>query len=92
MASEWRPIESAPKDGTKIDVWRVRLEYGTAEQFDGERVPNAWWGEPYRPGSESQSLEPQWLYRGDGICSESATYESERYRVTHWMPLPNPPA
>lgn len=30
---EWHTVESAPRDGTKIDVWTA----------GGERWPNVWW-------------------------------------------------
>jgi hypothetical protein len=31
--SEWRPIDTAPKDGTEIDIW-----------MSGFRYPNSYWG------------------------------------------------
>jgi len=31
----WQPIETAPKDGTVVDLWTI----------DGERIPDAFWVE-----------------------------------------------
>lgn len=38
----WRTIESAPKDGTKVDLWFVwwRAEL---DGFTGRRMTDAWW-------------------------------------------------
>jgi hypothetical protein len=34
--TQWQSIETAPKDGTEIDVW-------CPEGGEGYRVPDAWW-------------------------------------------------
>lgn len=37
----WQPIETAPKDGTKVDLWCINhLHYAKA----GQRVCNVDWG------------------------------------------------
>lgn len=33
----WKPIESAPRDGSRVDLW---VSYGDGE---GDRVPDCWW-------------------------------------------------
>jgi hypothetical protein len=78
---EWQPIESAPKDGTKI------LAYGgtqdSAENDDGEAVDYAvifWAGFtacPYQTG---------WRF-----CNYDSGYYGEWCNPTHWMPLPEKP-
>jgi hypothetical protein len=32
MTSEWRPIETAPKDGSEFDAWAVWLDTGKGER------------------------------------------------------------
>jgi len=37
----WQPIETAPKDGTKVDLWGINhLHYAKR----GERIVNVTWG------------------------------------------------
>lgn len=66
----WQPIETAPKDGTEIDLWSPVIG----------RLENAKWG----------VKRQAWMdwgvdgFGGVGWCAVG-------YKVTHWMPLPNPP-
>ena len=73
--SEWRVIETAPRDGTKIDVWA-----------DGRRIADASWGD-YDDWVVTPSGRQGWRYHHD----EHATYYSIDPPPTHWMPLPEPP-
>lgn len=82
--SEWQPIETAPKDGTKVLVFR-----------DGKVLP-AFWGELVRgyfvwmmkagPRDDDavHCLGPEHDIDGN----------RDRFHhpgPTHWMPLPEPP-
>lgn len=80
--SEWRPIETAPKDGTAVlvmrDIW-PGTETGHAEECNGHNtyVAQFWDGE----GDEGE-----WMCYMDMIREPICPIEP-----THWMPLPLPP-
>lgn len=86
--SKWQPIETAPKDGTNIDLWMVRREYGTTETFDGCRIANCWWGKRYY-GDSDEERSDEWVNR-TATWIEPVLF-GEAYLITHWMPLPEPP-
>lgn len=93
--SGWQTIESAPKDGTEFDAW-VRAfsvgEGGSVSSRDIGRYPDVWWGqerEVYTGPYEERLGDEGWLYK-DRL--HSLLIESGQYRVTHWQPLPDPPA
>jgi hypothetical protein len=72
---EWHPIETAPKDGTFVDLW-VNWSDGA------KRVPDCKWdtdddGRDYREGFWHLQDRQFWL-----IAPEI---------ITHWMPVPPPP-
>ncbi len=81
--SQWQPIETAPKDGTKI------------LGFDPQGVRGPVCAVIYWYSHQSQSFEEA----GDGLFRkvlhepvewwEGASYSP--FRATHWMPLPKPP-
>ena len=92
-APQWQPIETAPKDGTRI------LTYGTGhgnhigsydtEKNKGEPMYSvAYWG-----WIDSERDVPV----GDGLfrkepCRELESWRTEwAYRPTHWIPLPEAP-
>lgn len=78
--SEWRTIDSAPKDGTAV------LFFGRWKGFD--IVPG---GEPHIgiyswSTFMSDGTGHQWI--GEGLSTMSNT----NVEYTHWMPLPPPPS
>lgn len=78
MGGGWMPIETAPRDGEWIDVWVVN---------------------PDRTGGGSRSANVRW---SDDAWRETNGFSVEGFfdavtnipliRVSHWMPLPAPPA
>lgn len=92
----WQPIETAPKDGTKIDVWVRDFSIGEAGVVtfqDVGRVTEVYWGEEvyHYFGDTGTKREPdeRWVYWD---CPHHARLEVGGRRATHWMPLPAPPA
>ncbi len=73
--SEWRPIEGAPRDGT-----RVLLAIRAAEQGEG-MVDLAHWARPHRKGAE-----PCWIAADSDPACEVVYDESD---ILAWMPLPS---
>ncbi len=77
--SEWQPIETAPKDGTLVDLWVVPkkrwdtkllgIEPGRAT--DMQWINGKWW-------TDYQN----WLWRGSLNANREAT---------HWVLSPAPP-
>ena len=76
-AQEWQPIETAPKDGTIIDVWLGDCDEGDRQFYctgNTRRSPGWWWsGGKFRPLGGLHPLVPVFV------------------EPTHWMPLPKAP-
>lgn len=73
--SEWQPIETAPRDASRILIYCPRSNRA--------KVMEAWWALEYEGGPGYWSTPPGPAGRGYIILPEA---------VTHWMPLPPPPA
>ncbi len=77
----WQPIDTAPDDGTKIDVFANGKRYAnvrwsfSVNSNTGDRIKSAWDG---------------WVY--DGCSGQSYTPNLIGVEPTHWLPLPPPPA
>lgn len=77
----WQPIETAPKDGTKILVYEPASEY-----TEGGVSLVSWdsWRISY-PGCRTQW---DWCLPGSHQDEQGGC---ETVYPTHWMPLPEPP-
>jgi hypothetical protein len=76
----WQSIETAPKDGTKIDLWVVF----PTEQPEGKRWADASWREPGQhncKGPANWTSSSGWPLHG----------LTDKPVATHWMPIPEGP-
>ena len=73
----WQPIETAPKDGSLVLLYRP-------DAYDwGKVTPGKWETQQY-----SKKPKPYW----DIWLKIGGISESRAWVPTHWMPLPEPPA
>jgi hypothetical protein len=76
--SAWRPIQSAPKDGTEV-LLAVKLRAG---------VPGKLLVGHYMPGGhcieDHPAIDAGWYFWNGCMFDKAA-------KPTHWMPLPEPP-
>ena len=86
---EWQPIETAPRDGTPIQVKipghgsdNVVAWFDDLMDSDGQSCGGWHWMEDNEPPD-------CWT---DGICWASNADDVASVQPTHWMPLPPPPA
>ena len=80
----WRPIETAPKDGSYVDLWVIN------EDEKGRRIADAYFGPiPHTCGEYGQycdSFPEEGNFWIDGIFGHEIYGD-----ITHWQPLPSPP-
>lgn len=90
----WRPIETAPKDGTDILLFCPQGDGGRQVEY---RVTEGHWH--FDPGGvwEHRDLDGRWIGQDEsdgfeGWLSWDGGFSEETMMPTHWMPLPSPPA
>lgn len=82
LMSEWQPIETAPKDGTEIDLWH--------EEFG--RYSDCHWGLPeHCCGEYGRYCDSDWHAMKEGWIMSILNELLDADSFTHWMPLPAPP-
>ena len=75
--SEWQSIETAPKDGEPVLIWKPD------ERMVGEYMMAAYWCDV------QDGFVPVGGYHKQGY--RSTVTETDQGYPTHWMPLPAPP-
>jgi len=76
VTNDWQPIETAPKDGTRILIWS---HYAII----------AWWVTDYTNTRDDEHFDGVWLvYQGDDPWYDEYLNLGA---PTHWTPLPSAP-
>jgi hypothetical protein len=92
--SGWRPIETAPKDGTSIFIYRTGWTQAVLAKWD-EYPGNPVLGEN-EAGNEIEGNMYGWLIEDELFCAgneDGFLGWSDDQMPSHWMPnLPTPPA
>lgn len=85
--SDWKPIESAPRDGTHLLLysaeWTRHAVNTDARSFAGGREP--------APAFARIRGVYEGRWSDVGACWYSVTRHKFLSPPTHWMPLPDPP-
>lgn len=76
QAWQWQPIETAPKDGTRVLLWIEWSDVPVVGEFSHDR----WWAD-----TEHHEVSCGAYCYGGSVSSD------KNMKPTHWHPLPLPP-
>ncbi|QFS64791.1 Lar family restriction alleviation protein [Delftia tsuruhatensis] len=91
---DWRSIETAPKDGTWIMLWRAPAKEGDGWTAD-PLVIARWYEDEFGdaewtwPDDPFDPFTPHGIARANAAVESGASWGEENF--THWIPLPSPP-
>ena len=76
----WRPIETAPRDGTRLLLWMEPMNDARFRPTDGPHTVIATWV-VWSDAMKREGMREGWSW-----------YGSPLHYPTHWRPLPDPPS
>ena len=81
---QWRPIETAPKDGTEVLAWR---------EDSGAFIARYTCMEAFMTSSELVGYDDDTIFQSDWFYADFVQGDRLEGNLmpTHWMPLPEPP-
>jgi hypothetical protein len=102
VASPWQPIDSAPKDGTLVDLWGNSRDPTPGKggilqvmALTEGRYPNCLWCAPLTMsrGGFISPIEKAWYRQVDSVDLSPGAVSPPPKRIwpTHWMPIPAGP-
>ena len=86
--TEWQPINTAPKDGTEVLVFRMDCGCTAIAHVAFYRSEEAWDECPLPDWESKEEYVGWWSYIRNSISQEKL---DGVYTPTHWMPLPPDP-
>jgi hypothetical protein len=86
--TEWMPIESAPKDGTEVLVFRLDCRCTAIAHVAFYRSEEEWGDHLLHDWESKEEYVGWWSYVRNSISQEKL---DGVYAPTHWMPLPGDP-
>ena len=90
MGDDWKPIETAPKDGTVVLGYAANaVASGEQSEFPDMNICPTQWAN----GADGFDWQLPWLvYEGPMYDDIGPSWYRPTWAPTHWMPLPPPPA
>lgn len=76
---KWQPIETAPKDGTRLMLWMQPVNDARFQPTDGPHAVFGTWV-VWSAAMQREGMKDGWSW-----------YGSAMHCPTHWRPLPAPP-
>lgn len=84
--SPWRPIDTAPRDGTPVLLWAEMWEMTWGAQVGSYSELECMW-----ETSEGRVQDNEIGFDPDAEFDEHEFDEDSNLGPTHWMPIPTPP-